>query len=558
MSLSLHHLWPKFLQEQEPRLATIVPVVLQDALAKLETLRVSDLLNLPGTQQVPASDVLHLLDLHRQWRQWLEQATALAPQSTTQQSIPDEVWPSVLSRDRLAALERICRLFATLTTRPEDLASWQAALQLWQANWRLAQKETTWRCQVISSEHPRFSHYANLVGQQESLAELPSHRWLAARQGEQEGVLHIALTWPQERMIEQVRLLRVPLDPAFAHRTNDSLLHELVTDVLPGWLRRWCDERATTHALETALPRYEEMLTSAPLSESRVAACYIGGTHNAVAMVWFERKEPIHHIRFEHTSPDTLAAHLLKHIQERPVDALLLPLRAADTQLLQYVADKLRQHTVIHRVQASGMQEARMHWMEPPRSYRREEASALVLGRRMLAPLEEWGRLDPLLLGLVEYQNLLDTDRLQAALVAQREWIQAGRSTKGTSLHTPTGSAPGMRLNPLVQSLDDLRPGMVLQGIVANLVDFGAFVHIGLSEEGLVHLSELADRFVRHPSEVVRVGQRVSVRVLTVDQQQSRLSLSMRSEQRPSSRPHGSQKAQALKQLDNLFKKGKP
>lgn len=80
-----------------------------------------------------------------------------------------------------------------------------------------------------------------------------------------------------------------------------------------------------------------------------------------------------------------------------------------------------------------------------------------------------------------------------------------------------------------VHSVDDLRPGMVLSGRVTNVTNFGAFIDIGLKQDGLVHVSELADRFVKDPTTVVRVGQVVQVRVLGVDPDSGRISLSMKS-----------------------------
>jgi len=79
-----------------------------------------------------------------------------------------------------------------------------------------------------------------------------------------------------------------------------------------------------------------------------------------------------------------------------------------------------------------------------------------------------------------------------------------------------------------VLTMDALKPGMVVQGTVRNVVDFGAFVDIGLKQAGLVHVSELADRFVRSPLEVVQVGQVVMVRVIQVDEARGRIGLSMR------------------------------
>ena len=77
--------------------------------------------------------------------------------------------------------------------------------------------------------------------------------------------------------------------------------------------------------------------------------------------------------------------------------------------------------------------------------------------------------------------------------------------------------------------LSDLKPDMMLKGTVRNVIDFGAFVDIGVHQDGLVHISELSDRFVKHPSEVVSVGDVVTVRVLAVDVKKKRISLSMKS-----------------------------
>jgi uncharacterized protein len=79
-----------------------------------------------------------------------------------------------------------------------------------------------------------------------------------------------------------------------------------------------------------------------------------------------------------------------------------------------------------------------------------------------------------------------------------------------------------------VMGIEDLKPDMILEGTVRNVIDFGAFVDIGVHQDGLVHISELSDRFVKHPSDVVSVGDRVEVRVLSVDVKKKRISLSMK------------------------------
>ena len=79
-----------------------------------------------------------------------------------------------------------------------------------------------------------------------------------------------------------------------------------------------------------------------------------------------------------------------------------------------------------------------------------------------------------------------------------------------------------------VLDLKDLREGMILKGTVRNLTDFGAFVDIGVHQDGLVHVSQICDRFIKHPSERLRVGDVVEVKVLSCDVKKARISLTMK------------------------------
>jgi len=88
-----------------------------------------------------------------------------------------------------------------------------------------------------------------------------------------------------------------------------------------------------------------------------------------------------------------------------------------------------------------------------------------------------------------------------------------------------------------ISTLEDLAPGMRLPGVVTNVTAFGAFVDVGVHQDGLVHISQLADRFVRDPNEVVHVGQQVTVTVLDVDRARKRIGLSMRTTARPRTAP---------------------
>lgn len=92
----------------------------------------------------------------------------------------------------------------------------------------------------------------------------------------------------------------------------------------------------------------------------------------------------------------------------------------------------------------------------------------------------------------------------------------------------PREDMPGPILRKDVMSLDDLEEGMVLTGTVRNVVDFGVFVDIGVKEDGLVHISKISKKFIKHPSDVLQVADIVKVKILSVDKKRGKISLSMR------------------------------
>ena len=94
----------------------------------------------------------------------------------------------------------------------------------------------------------------------------------------------------------------------------------------------------------------------------------------------------------------------------------------------------------------------------------------------------------------------------------------------------PREDMPAPILRSDVLDLEDLKPGMVLKGTVRNIVDFGAFVDIGVHQDGLVHISQMTDRFIKHPLEAVSVGDIVDVKVISVDVAKKRIALTMKLE----------------------------
>ena len=92
----------------------------------------------------------------------------------------------------------------------------------------------------------------------------------------------------------------------------------------------------------------------------------------------------------------------------------------------------------------------------------------------------------------------------------------------------PRDSVEQPLLREDVMGMEDLKPDMILTGTVRNVIDFGAFVDIGVHQDGLVHISQITDRFIKHPLEAVSVGDIVDVEVMSVDVQKKRIALTMK------------------------------
>jgi uncharacterized protein len=85
-----------------------------------------------------------------------------------------------------------------------------------------------------------------------------------------------------------------------------------------------------------------------------------------------------------------------------------------------------------------------------------------------------------------------------------------------------------LEFDPNIRTINDLKEGMILPGIVTNITNFGCFVDVGIKENGLVHISEMANHFISNPGEVVSLHQHLNVKVLSVDLERKRIQLSLK------------------------------
>lgn len=155
-----------------------------------------------------------------------------------------------------------------------------------------------------------------------------------------------------------------------------------------------------------------------------------------------------------------------------------------------------------------------------PESYRAAEKLLSLCGYT----LADVGRLSELNQRMKEFGEQKAAEACGVGLPTLRD-IAAELQKPGRD---PRDELPPPLLRTDVMDMNDLKPGMQLTGTVRNVVDFGAFVDIGVHQDGLVHVSQITDRFIRHPSEVLTVGDVVEVTVLEVDVQKKRISLTVK------------------------------
>ncbi len=407
----------------------------------------------------------------------------------------------------------------------------KAAVALWDACLAIVRKSATLSIDLATDDPERVEAFGDHVDTV-TLADLPTHRWLAIRRGQKAGALALTFDVPRDELLAQVVARGQDLSAVASGRDAEALLDALVMPDIEDWALRLKDEEATLVAARNAGTAYMNLLASPRAPQALVAGIWVPKKGGQLAVAITLRDGRLIHEGKCHPGSNPVAA-VEQVIGSHPVEAIILPTTAENEEQLRTLAAGFGELPVC-RVDPKAMKAALKAIEEDVAP---AVGSALVLARRAVRPLKYWGQLDPIALGLAEYQQDIDEDVLRAALDEVRILTQAGVKPEDLARPTPAQAAPKLRmppkpLNPMIKSVDDLRPGMQVNGVVTNITQFGAFLNIGLAHEGLVHVSELADHFVNDPNEVVRVGQQVEARVLGVDRGRRRISLSLRSETR--------------------------
>lgn len=252
--------------------------------------------------------------------------------------------------------------------------------------------------------------------------------------------------------------------------------------------------------------------------------------------------------QYQHDVNQNLLEQSLKHVVEDAVNAVGVDLNTASAALLRYIAGLNQSHAeniIAHREthgpfknrqellsvkrfgakafeQSAGflriqngdnpLDKSAVH----PESYPivericqdlNRESQSLIGDKKALSqiPLERYCNQD---IGLLTLKDII------------KELEKPGRD--------PRGEFKNAQFDPNIQEIKDLKAGLILEGVISNVANFGAFVDIGVHQDGLIHISELSERYVDNPHDIVKTGDIVKVRVLDIDQKRKRISLSLR------------------------------
>ena len=251
--------------------------------------------------------------------------------------------------------------------------------------------------------------------------------------------------------------------------------------------------------------------------------------------------------QYQHDVDQTALKHQLDLVVESCVNAVGVEVNTASKHLLSYVSGlgpALAQNIVQYR-QENGAFRSRKELMKVPRMGAKafQQCAGFLRISNAENPLDN-SAVHPESYAIVESMakdlrctvaDLMKSADLRARIDKDKYSQQAGEETLKDILHElekpgrdPRKALESFRFDENIKQIDDIKVGMILPGIVNNITNFGCFVDLGVHVKGLIHISQMADRFVKDPSEVVHIGEQVRVRVIEVDSKRQRIALSLK------------------------------
>jgi transcriptional accessory protein Tex/SPT6 len=407
------------------------------------------------------------------------------------------------------------------------------------------------QCLAADRSKAEAKTYEDYFFRTEGFKNLPAHRWLAMKRGEEAGVLARRCLLPQAELVEMITasfLLQPNQTPP-----SPELIQKLLLDHLPALAELAMNHRAEQDSIKLTARNYAALLLAPAVEGERLAGLYIEARaiEGHIAIV-HDFDQILDQTSF-HLASEQEVSRVIEWLKGHKVSGIGVnqPASHQDGAKVRQLLNQARfMNFRINFVNSSYLRRQSQKEFFCGRNYSLGIKCAITVARRLLDPFKAWQGIDPVEIGLGEYQNDLDTQELRQALLRQRKIVELKRLSRAKSSQI----AKKLEFNPMIRALSDLRVGMNVNGVVTNVTHFGVFLNIGLPEQGLIHISELADQFVRNPTEIANIGDMLTARVLAVDKEKGRISLSRKSQTGSAIARPKTNKAQTLDQLNKLFK----
>ena len=491
--------------------------------------------------------------------------------------VPEEVFALALSARRMEALRHILPHFPMADF--ESTAIWleavRAALEVWTGALNLSTKKGTLKAALLGRNLPEYLE--SVVEKALDIFSITRDVWYALKRGETGGLIRLEFEYPVSSIATHLDAVKGRMGVTGTRMSTEELQRILVSEALPGALRTFLDNRMREETYKEVSVSYLEVLKVPPVKAQRLGAFNpdsVAGTCGLVVLN--EKGKSLAHAVLPLTGDWCERARVF-FVEQKTAYVVIPSFMMEYNAILDEFREKEGGFLVFMPVRSDGISEAVELLEKSGEATPGPSAGAIILGRRFMFPSREWSLIDPIAALGNEVPDDVSEDELRVYLLEQRGLIQMDAGLDRIPPRVlPVAHSGGLlaagKLNPQITHFEDVKMGMVLTGIIINITKFGAFINIGLSQEALVHVSELSDDFVSDPFEVVSLGQQVKATVVAIDTDKNRISLSLRTNPKPIEprKPRlddrrkpmrddryqsTASRSQALKDLENLFKK---
>ncbi|MBN2723621.1 MAG: S1 RNA-binding domain-containing protein [Deltaproteobacteria bacterium] len=528
-------------------------------------------------KSIPGPQLKRLSDARRTWLELEAEKEDLIQEFKKKEIIVgDSLFKMTLTLRRMEALRHIVPVIAPSKYSGEE--SWLDAIGAILEVWTGALNLTLKKGEILVTEESGKidTDYSDIIGKKMTLSSIDGEIWARIRRAMMNFSIDISYEYSISSISSHLQAVMPRLGSVASEYELTELLNMMVLDHLPKALSNNFDNKLRDELLKEFGTQYVDILRTPPIKVPKMGAFFPNenGTSAAVSVISDKGRVVASEIvSLENEWHDTVRIFFVKN----KTSYIAVPVMDEDHGTVDVLREKVGNFLVFIPVGTYGFSDSTLLQEKSFENLQEDVSYSVILARRLLFPSREFSHVDPL--ELLNLQGDGDEESIRTYLLEQKGLALMDPSIDKIPPRVLSQSpasliAIGAKLNPDVKGIDDVKVGMELTGVIINITKFGAFVNIGLSQEALIHVSEMADDFVNDPFDIVTLGQQVKVTVVAVDMDKNRISLSLRSsprffegkpirrnydDRRPRSKDEKYQspsaRSQALKDLENLFKK---